>query len=93
MCTNKSGDLCREMYLLGNKYTDKVKLSVFLMLFGAVIAAADDLAFNFMGYCWYMSLVLQIAVSSVYIPVILWDTAGRLHWCCTLLLLLHCDVK
>eukprot|EP00041_Stephanoeca_diplocostata_P017428 m.350888 g.350888 ORF g.350888 m.350888 type:complete len:335 (-) comp20694_c0_seq7:122-1126(-) len=54
-----------EIYLLGNKYTDKVKLSVFLMLFGAIVAASDDLAFNFMGYCWVFASNFFTAANGV----------------------------
>ncbi|XP_013421138.1 UDP-N-acetylglucosamine/UDP-glucose/GDP-mannose transporter [Lingula anatina] len=43
-----------EYYILGVKASYKVQFSVFCMIFGAIVAASGDLAFNFWGYTFLL---------------------------------------
>eukprot|EP01134_Creolimax_fragrantissima_P006359 CFRG6359T1 len=43
-----------EGWLLGNTSSRNVKFSVFLMVFGAMVAAVDDLSFDMAGYTFIM---------------------------------------
>eukprot|EP00040_Diaphanoeca_grandis_P010738 m.55013 g.55013 ORF g.55013 m.55013 type:complete len:337 (+) comp22010_c0_seq1:102-1112(+) len=54
-----------EGYILGNTFNMGVKISVALMLFGALIAAMDDLAFNLAGYTWIMANNVCTAANGV----------------------------
>ena len=55
-----------ELWLLGTKPNRFVVLSVFIMIFGALIAAANDLAFDFISYAFIFGNNLSTACNGVY---------------------------
>lgn len=55
-----------EYLILGVTSTWPVKISIVLMLLGAVVAAADDLAFDMTGYIYIAICNVATAASSVY---------------------------
>lgn len=56
-----------EIKVLGVYPSKWVQISVFSMIVGALIAAADDLAFNLEGYCYVMISNLLTAANGVYV--------------------------
>ena len=60
----------------------EVKLSVYLMIFGAAVAASNDLAFDLMGYVYIMMNNLMTSASGVYTKKKL--DAKSLGWFCQL---------
>ena len=54
-----------EYWILGNKPSNPVKLSVALMIFGAFVAASNDLAFNLRGYLFVLGNNLATAGNGV----------------------------
>lgn len=55
-----------EYYILGAKARVPVQLSVYTMIVGAVVAALNDLAFNFEGYLFILLNDLFTAANGVY---------------------------
>ncbi|XP_078043689.1 UDP-sugar transporter sqv-7 [Augochlora pura] len=55
-----------EYYILGAKARVSVQLSVYTMIAGAVVAALNDLAFNFEGYMFILLNDLFTAANGVY---------------------------
>jgi len=60
-----------ELWLLGTKPNRFVVLSVFIMIFGALIAAANDLAFDFISYAFIFGNNLSTAANGVYTKMFL----------------------
>ncbi|KNC83705.1 hypothetical protein SARC_04064 [Sphaeroforma arctica JP610] len=56
-----------EGWLLGNVSSRNVKFCVFLMVFGALVAAVDDLSFDMAGYTFIMINNLATAANGVVI--------------------------
>eukprot|EP00124_Ichthyophonus_hoferi_P003998 Ihof_evm3s393 gene=Ihof_evmTU3s393 len=54
-----------EGYYLGYQSSPKVKLSVFMMLLGAIVAAYDDLVFDMAGYTYIMVNNIATALNGV----------------------------
>lgn len=55
-----------ELYILGVKARTSVQLSVYTMIIGAIIAAANDLAFNLEGYVFILLNDFFTAANVVY---------------------------
>ncbi|XP_002741002.2 solute carrier family 35 member D2-like protein [Saccoglossus kowalevskii] len=55
-----------EYYVLGVNASRKVQIVVFSMIFGALIAASDDLAFDMMGYTYILVNNICTAANGVY---------------------------
>ncbi|XP_076441410.1 solute carrier family 35 member D2-like protein [Babylonia areolata] len=55
-----------EYFVLGKQANSFVKLTVFLMIFGAVVAASTDLAFDALGYTFIMINNVCTAANGVY---------------------------
>ena len=55
-----------EYYILGVKARTSVQLSVYTMILGALIAASNDLAFNFEGYVFILLNNFFTAANGVY---------------------------
>lgn len=55
-----------ELYILGIKPSCSVQFSVYTMVFGAVIAASNDLAFNLQGYIFVLLNDFFTATNGVY---------------------------
>jgi len=60
-----------ELWMLGTKPNRFVVLSVFIMIFGALIAAANDLAFDFLSYAFIFGNNLSTAANGVYTKMFL----------------------
>lgn len=60
-----------EARLLGNTFQFGLKLSVFLMLLGAIVAAFSDLAFDLNGYTWIMANNACTAANGVFMKKML----------------------
>ena len=58
-----------------------MKLSVYLMIFGAAVAASNDLAFDLMGYVYIMLNNVATAANGVCMKKKL-DDAKSLGWFC-----------
>jgi solute carrier family 35 protein len=58
--------MCGEWYLLGTKPSSSVVSSIMLMVFGAVVAALYDLAFDFNGYTFIFFNNIFTALNGVY---------------------------
>ncbi|XP_034942258.1 UDP-sugar transporter UST74c [Chelonus insularis] len=58
--------MAAEYYMLGVKPKTSVQLSVYIMVFGAMIAAFDDLAFNLQGYIFIFLNDIFTAANGVY---------------------------
>ena len=43
-----------ERFLLGTVASKSVLIAIFVMIFGAIVAALNDLAFDFMAYCFIL---------------------------------------
>ncbi|KJE92144.1 solute carrier family 35 [Capsaspora owczarzaki ATCC 30864] len=56
-----------EYYVLGKQSTSMVKMSVFLLIFGALVAAGNDLVFDALGYTLIMVNNLCSALNCVFI--------------------------
>lgn len=63
-----------EKYLLGVQPEVVVQVSVAMMLGGALVAAADDLAFNFNGYFFILLNDIFTAAQGVYLKKRLSDS-------------------
>ena len=55
-----------EHLFLGVQLKTEVKLSVYLMIFGAAVAASNDLAFDLTGYAYIMMNNISTAANVVY---------------------------
>ncbi|XP_050301217.1 UDP-sugar transporter UST74c [Anthonomus grandis grandis] len=55
-----------ELYILAVRPTFSVQFSVYMMVGGAVLAASDDLAFNFQGYVFVLLNDFFTAINGVY---------------------------
>ncbi|KAF2899371.1 hypothetical protein ILUMI_06814 [Ignelater luminosus] len=55
-----------ELYILGIKPSCSVQFSVYTMVFGAIIAASNDLAFNLQGYVFVLLNDFFTATNGVY---------------------------
>ena len=55
-----------EYFVLGVKAPKAVELSVYLMIFGAAVAAANDLSFHLLGYIYITINNLSTAANGVY---------------------------
>ncbi|XP_022907880.1 UDP-sugar transporter UST74c [Onthophagus taurus] len=55
-----------EFYILGIKPTFSVQFSVYTMIFGALVAASNDLAFNLHGYIFVLLNNVFTAANGVY---------------------------
>jgi solute carrier family 35 protein len=55
-----------ELYILRNKKSLIIQLSIYLMVFGAIIAALDDLTFDFYGYVFIMLNNFFTAANGIY---------------------------
>lgn len=55
-----------EYYILGVKAPVKVQLCVFLMIFGALVAASNDLAFDVVGYLFLLTNDVFTAANGVF---------------------------
>ncbi|ESO03759.1 hypothetical protein HELRODRAFT_191951 [Helobdella robusta] len=55
-----------EYWILKTKATPKVQLCVFLMIFGAIVAAIDDLSFQLHGYLLVLTNNIFTAANGVY---------------------------
>ena len=55
-----------EHLFLGVQVKTEVKLSVYLMIFGAAVAASNDLAFDLAGYFYIMMNNVSTAANGVY---------------------------
>ena len=60
-----------EFYMLKTKPNRFVVLSVFIMIFGALIAAANDLAFDLLSYAFIFGNNLTTAANGVYTKMFL----------------------
>ena len=56
-----------EHLFLGVQLKTEVKLSVYLMIFGAAVAASNDLAFDLTGYAYIMMNNISTAANVVYV--------------------------
>ena len=56
-----------EFYILGYKPKTTVQLSVYMMIFGAIVAAANDLAFNLKGYIFVLLNDVSTAANGVFV--------------------------
>ena len=56
-----------EEWLLGRKASFEVKACIFAMIFGAIVAASDDLAFNLFGYVVILANDVFTAANGVYV--------------------------
>ncbi|KAI0209862.1 UDP-N-acetylglucosamine/UDP-glucose/GDP-mannose transporter [Lamellibrachia satsuma] len=56
-----------EFWVLGKRATNKVQLCVFLMIFGALVAASADLTFDLVGYLFILLNDVFTAANGVYI--------------------------
>ena len=57
--------LSGEYYVLKVRPSTSIQMSVYLMIFGSVVAASNDLAFNMLGYG--IRLHFQVSFISTYI--------------------------
>ncbi|XP_059097236.1 UDP-N-acetylglucosamine/UDP-glucose/GDP-mannose transporter-like isoform X2 [Tigriopus californicus] len=55
-----------ECYVLKNRPRMSVQISVYIMIFGAMVAACNDLAFNFKGYVYILLNDICTAAQGVY---------------------------
>ena len=55
-----------EYFVLGVKANVPVQLSVYLMIFGAAVAASNDLSFHLVGYVYITINNLSTAANGVY---------------------------
>jgi CDP-diglyceride synthetase len=55
-----------EYWILSKRASGKVQLCVFLMIFGAIVAASSDLAFNAKGYLMILANDVFTAANGVY---------------------------
>lgn len=56
-----------ELYMLGVRPNMSVQFSVYMMVFGAVVAASNDLAFNLQGYIFVLLNDFFTATNGVYV--------------------------
>jgi len=56
-----------EYWLLGVKATFRVQASVYLMIFGSLVAASSDLAFDAVGYLYVLLNDVMTAANGVYV--------------------------
>lgn len=56
-----------ELYILGVRPTFSVQFSVYTMILGAIVAASNDLGFNFVGYVYVLLNDFFTATNGVYI--------------------------
>lgn len=56
-----------ELYILGVRPNLSVQFSVYMMVFGAVVAASNDLAFNLQGYIFVLLNDFFTATNGVYV--------------------------
>ena len=55
-----------EYFILGVKANLPIQLSVYLMIFGAAVAASNDLSFHLLGYIYITINNLSTAANGVY---------------------------
>jgi solute carrier family 35 protein len=55
-----------ELYILQTKKPVSVQLSIYLMIFGSIVAASDDLAFDLYGYIYIMLNNVFTAANGIY---------------------------
>lgn len=55
-----------EFYILGTRPKRLIVLAVFVMIFGAIVAAANDLAYDGTAYCFILANDLFTAANGVY---------------------------